>query len=188
MRIAQIAPPWFSVPPTGYGGIEWVVALLADGLTDRGHLVTLFAPGGSVTKAKLVSEFADPPGGSKLGQAWFEAIQAISAYAHKDEFDIIHDHTGIVGPSIGANLRGQPPVVHTLHGPFTEQAKRIYRALSGPLHVVAISESQRSGCPDLNYAGTVYNGIDVNLYPFRTDKEDYLLFLGRINKEKGPEI
>ena len=44
MRIAVIAPPWYSVPPGGYGGIEWVVSLLADGLTDRGHEVTLFAP------------------------------------------------------------------------------------------------------------------------------------------------
>ena len=37
MRIAVIAPPWYAIPPSGYGGIEWVVALLADGLTDRGH-------------------------------------------------------------------------------------------------------------------------------------------------------
>ena len=35
MRIALIAPPWYAIPPSGYGGIEWVVALLADGLTDR---------------------------------------------------------------------------------------------------------------------------------------------------------
>jgi hypothetical protein len=47
MRLAVIAPPWYPVPPSGYGGIEWVVALLADGLTDRGHDVTLFAPPGS---------------------------------------------------------------------------------------------------------------------------------------------
>ncbi len=39
MRIALIAPPWYTIPPSGYGGIEWVVALLADGLTDRGHEV-----------------------------------------------------------------------------------------------------------------------------------------------------
>jgi glycosyltransferase involved in cell wall biosynthesis len=43
MRIAVVAPPWYPVPPSGYGGIEWVVSLLADGLTERGHEVTLFA-------------------------------------------------------------------------------------------------------------------------------------------------
>jgi len=53
MRIAQVAPPWLAVPPQGYGGIEWVVALLADGLAERGHDVTLFATGDSRTKARL---------------------------------------------------------------------------------------------------------------------------------------
>ena len=47
LRIAVLAPPWFAVPPTGYGGIEWVVSLLADGLADAGHDVTLFASGDS---------------------------------------------------------------------------------------------------------------------------------------------
>jgi hypothetical protein len=37
VRIALIAPPWYTIPPSGYGGIEWVVALLADGLSERGH-------------------------------------------------------------------------------------------------------------------------------------------------------
>ena len=53
LRIGVISPVWFPVPPTGYGGIEWVVWLLADGLVDAGHDVTLFASGDSHTKAKL---------------------------------------------------------------------------------------------------------------------------------------
>ena len=63
MRIAQVAPPWLAVPPAGYGGIEWVVALLADGLVDRGHEVTLFATGDSETKAKLEFFFEKAPEG-----------------------------------------------------------------------------------------------------------------------------
>jgi hypothetical protein len=53
MRIAVMSPVWFPVPPTGYGGIELVVSLLADGLADAGHDVTLFASGDSLTKAEL---------------------------------------------------------------------------------------------------------------------------------------
>src|SRR5207245_148667 len=88
MRIAQIAPPWFAVPPSGYGGIELVVALLADGLTEQGHDVTLFASGGSQTKATLVSPMADPPDPALLGNPWFDAYHALSAYlAIGDEFD-----------------------------------------------------------------------------------------------------
>ena len=57
MKIAILAPPWFAVPPSGYGGIEWIVWLLADGLADQDHDVTLFASGDSHTKAKLEAVF-----------------------------------------------------------------------------------------------------------------------------------
>jgi hypothetical protein len=63
VRVTVIAPPWYAIPPSGYGGIEWVVALLADGLVDRGHEVILFAPPGSQAEAELV-----PP----LGACWWD--------------------------------------------------------------------------------------------------------------------
>ncbi len=57
MRIAEIAPPWVKVPPEAYGGIEWIVSILCDGLVDRGHEVTLYATADSETKASLRSSF-----------------------------------------------------------------------------------------------------------------------------------
>ena len=51
MRIGMIAPPWFPLPPQRYGGIEFVVSLLTEGLVARGHDVTLFASGDSETQA-----------------------------------------------------------------------------------------------------------------------------------------
>ena len=53
LRIAQIAPLWVTVPPKKYGGIERIVAMLCDGLVEKGHEVTLFAASGSKTKAKI---------------------------------------------------------------------------------------------------------------------------------------
>ena len=53
MRIAILSPVWFPVPPTRYGGIEWIVSLLADGLVERGHDVTLFASGDSKTSTTI---------------------------------------------------------------------------------------------------------------------------------------
>ena len=50
LKIAQIAPLWFEVPPKKYGGIERVVAQLCNGLVERGHDVTLFGAPGSKTK------------------------------------------------------------------------------------------------------------------------------------------
>jgi glycosyltransferase involved in cell wall biosynthesis len=72
MRIAVVAPPWYPVPPNGYGGIEWVVALLADGLTERGHEVTLFAPPGSETEAQLVPPLREVPPEELIGDPWYE--------------------------------------------------------------------------------------------------------------------
>jgi glycosyltransferase involved in cell wall biosynthesis len=187
MRIALIAPPWYPVPPTGYGGIEWVVALLADGLADRGHEVTLFAPAGSTTRARLVSPLGEAPPPDSIGNPWYEASHAVAAYEQGEEFDLLHDHTGPVGVSIGA-LTGCP-VVHTLHGPFTEAARMLYGRLARHLWFVAISESQRSlGPTDLRLAGVVYNGMAMERYPYREDKEDFVLFLGRADEEKAPDL
>ena len=66
MRIAQVAPPWLAVPPKRYGGIEWVIALLADGLVEDGHDVTLFATGDSTTKAKLEYVYEKAPGSEAI--------------------------------------------------------------------------------------------------------------------------
>jgi glycosyltransferase involved in cell wall biosynthesis len=187
VRIALIAPPWYRVPPSGYGGIEWVVALLADGLTDRGHDVTLFAPPGSETEAELVSPLAEVPPQEVIGDPWYEAAHAVPAYDRADEFDLLHDHTGPVGASIGA--MSEAPTVHTLHGPFTEQAHMLYSRVARRHWFVAISERQRSmGPPNLRWAGVVYNGIPMDRYPLRADKGDYLFFLGRADEEKAPHL
>jgi glycosyltransferase involved in cell wall biosynthesis len=185
MRIAQIAPPWFTVPPSGYGGIEMVVSLLTEGLVARGHDVTLFASGGSRTKADLVTPLDHPPDPSLLGNVWFDAYHALSAYLAVEDFDVVHDHSGVVGPSLGA-LAGCPPVVHTLHGPWTESARRCYSLIQDRVHLVAISEAQRRDHPDLRYAGVVYNGIDVSVYPYQDEKDDFLVYIGRANPDKGP--
>jgi glycosyltransferase involved in cell wall biosynthesis len=187
MRIALIAPPWYTIPPSGYGGIEWVVALLADGLTDRGHEVTLFAAPGSGTKARLVSPLDEEPPRDAIGDPWYEASHIVSVYEHGDEFDILHDHTGPVGVSVGA--LSDCPTIHTLHGPFTEQTLMLYRRVARQHWFVAISESQRSMAPpDLRWAGVVYNGILMDRYPLREDKDDFLFFLGRADEEKAPHL
>jgi glycosyltransferase involved in cell wall biosynthesis len=189
MKIAEIAPPWFAVPPLGYGGIELVVALLADGLADRGHDVTLFASGGSQTRAKLVSPLLDPPDPAVLGNPWLDAYHAVSSYLTiGDDFDVVHDHSGVAGPAMGALQRGHPPVVHTLHGPWTELTRRYYALIHDHVHLVAISEAQRADNPDVKYAGVVHNGIELDDYVFRAEKDDFLIYIGRANPDKGPGI
>jgi glycosyltransferase involved in cell wall biosynthesis len=186
MRIAEIAPASLTVPPQGYGGIELVVALLADGLVDEGHDVTLFASGGSRTRARLVSPLPEAPGTENM-EAPIEMSHTLEAYGIAEEFDIIHDHT-LLGPAMGAMLDGTPPVVHTLHGPWTPTMRRYYGMLDERVDLVAISRTQQRLNKDVRYAGMVYNGIDLDELPLREEKGDYLVFLGRSNPDKGPEL
>ena len=100
LRVAVLAPPWFAVPPTGYGGIEWVVSLLADGLADAGHDVTLFASGDSRTRAKLHAVFETAPS-ELIGRTFWELQHVISCYERYDQFDVINDHSGPPSATIG---------------------------------------------------------------------------------------
>jgi glycosyltransferase involved in cell wall biosynthesis len=187
VRIAVVAPGWFPVPPEGYGGIELVVALLADGLVERGHDVTLFAAAGSQTKAHLAPQLWDPPERCELGNPWLDAAHALATYLQIDDsYDVVHDHAGVMGPACAAMLRGRLPVVHTLHGPWTEATRRLYSVVNRHVDLVAISDSQAAENPDVSYAGTVYNGVDVALYPYRTEKEDFLVYIGRATPDKAP--
>ena len=187
MRVAVVAPVWFAVPPTGYGGIELVVSLLADGLVEAGHDVTLFASGGSRTKAALVSPMSEPPDPRELGNAWYDGYHALAAYLQVSGYDVVSDHAGIVGPICGALLPAGPPVAHTLHGPWTEHNRPLYSLVSRHVHLVAISDAQRAANLDVPYAGTVHNGIELAKYPFRAEKERSLVYIGRANPDKGPK-
>jgi len=189
MRILEIAPPWFTVPPTGYGGIEQVVAQLTDGLVDAGHDVTLLASGGSTSKATVQTVFDVPPS-AELGSTCHELIHVVAGYHRRAAFDVIHDHSGFTGAAFGALLDG-PPVVHTLHGPWVPEVEVFHRGLGDALHRVAISEDQRFRAPEgVLVEHMVHNGISLTEHPFRAepDADRHLAFVGRANVEKGPEV
>lgn len=189
MRILEIAPPWFTVPPTGYGGIEQVVAQLTDGLVDAGHDVTLLASGGSTSKATIQTVFGVPPS-AELGSTCHELIHVVAGYHRRDEFEVIHDHSGFIGVALGALLDG-PPVVHTLHGPWGAEVEVFHRSIGDAVHRVAISEDQRSRAPEgVTVGHMVHNGISLTEHRFRVeaDADRHLAFVGRANVEKGPEV
>lgn len=187
LRVALLAPPYIPVPPPGYGGIERVVALLADGLVARGHDVTLFAAAGSATAARLVVPLPVAPvlgDAESLGE---ELAHVTAAYLDAGSYHVVHDHTGS-GPLLGALVAGGTPVVHTLHGPWTERSRRRCALVHDRVHLVAISDAQRSANSSVRYAATVHNGIDLSAHPFVAEKEDYLVFVGRVSPEKRPEL
>jgi glycosyltransferase involved in cell wall biosynthesis len=148
--------------------------------------VTLFAAPGSTTKAELVTTFAEPLDPRVLGNPWYDAYHALSAYLRVDDFDVVHDHAGIIGPVCAVMLRGHPPVVHTLHGPWTDEARLLYSLVNGRVHLVAVSDAQAAENPDVRYAAIVHNGIHVDSYTYRGVKDEYVVYIGRANPDKGP--
>lgn len=189
MRIAQIAPLWERVPPLGYGGTELVVSLLTDELVRRGHEVTLFASGDSITLAKLQSVY---PYALRLDSSIkeyniYEMLELALVYEQAQTFDVIHSHIGCSALPY-ANLV-KTPTVTTLHGIFTHDNEKMFQHTKNQPYV-SISNSQREFRLGLNYVATVYNGIDISSHKFYPQLEElpYLAFLGRISPEKGTHL
>ena len=190
LRVAVLAPPWIAVPPTAYGGIEAVVAILCDELVARGHDVTLFAAPGSRSRAQVHCplESSHP---HTIGSALYESDHVASALDEIDRaarrgrpFDVIHDHSGFTALAMSA--RTGTPVVHTLHGAFTQQTASFYARHGHKAHLVAISHSQFDLAPGgVRPAAVVPNPLIVEKWPLRREKQDYLLWMGRMDPVKG---
>ena len=114
MRIAMVSPLEMRVPPVGYGGTELVVSLLTEELVSRGHDVTLFASGDSLTNANLVSGCSHFLRGSARNTAILTMLNVIRCLEQADKFDIIHNHTTFEGMATASLVK--TPMLTTLHG------------------------------------------------------------------------
>jgi glycosyltransferase involved in cell wall biosynthesis len=187
MRIAQVAPLFESVPPRLYGGTERVVSALTEELVARGHDVTLFASGDSVTAAKLVacSERSLRLDGTARDHVAFTTMELAEVFDRASEFDLIHNHADYFAFPFARH--SQTPVVTTTHGRLDQpETQRIYRYFRDAA-LMSISHSQRRPLPDLNWAATVYNGVDMSRFHLRREPGTYLAFLGRISPDKRPD-
>jgi glycosyltransferase involved in cell wall biosynthesis len=185
MKVAIISPAWFPVPPPRYGGIEWIIALLADGLVEAGHEVTLFASGDSETKAELVSVFPEAPS-RFIGTTLYELHHALACFERATEFDVINDHSGPLAAAVGGAV--STPAVHTVHGPLDTRAGELYEQVarvSPNVGLISVSLNQRKPRPDLPWVANCHNALDLSAYPVHPHRGDYLLFLGRMSPDKG---
>jgi glycosyltransferase involved in cell wall biosynthesis len=186
MRIAQVAPPFESVPPTRYGGTERVVSTLTEELVRRGHDVTLFASGDSRTAARLEPTVDEAvwhrqPPLSDLNPFWSMTLDAI--WAHVNDFDVIHSHLDYWGFPLAHHA--PTPVLTTLHARLDlPELQPLYRRFHD-VPLVSISDAQRQPVGWANFVATVYHGIELDQLTFNPASGRYLAFLGRISPEKG---
>ena len=187
MRIAQVAPLYESVPPRLYGGTERVVSYLTEELVRQGHEVTLFASGDSLTNAELVpicphalrldDRVVDPLA--------YHILQLEKVFSRTDAFDIIHFHTDYLHFPLSRLARESH--VTTLHGRLDLPDLPVLYRQFADMPVISVSDAQRQPLPWINWQGTVYHGLPLDLYSLNQGPGNYLAFLGRISPEKRVE-
>ncbi|MCL5017130.1 MAG: glycosyltransferase family 4 protein [Patescibacteria group bacterium] len=198
LKIAQIAPLWFTIPPKKYGGIERIVAELCDGLVDKGHDVTLFAAPGSKTKAKLISVFPKPliEGGVSWSDPFWNLRNLAKAYemADKGEFDIIHSHMD-VWTLFFQNLT-KVPTISTMHNSLLKTGveinkdfrMRLYNEERKNSNIAFISRSAKDqSAIKFKSSLVIYNGINLKHFKFNPVGGDHFIWVSRIDDYKGIE-
>ncbi len=192
LRIAQLAPVIYPVPPGGTGGTERVVSDLTEALVAMGHQVTLIAPADSVTTARHL--FAHPSlkalearhGRVAPGvPAALEAAQLGLLRQHLDEFDIVHchgefAHAAVLGDRIGCSLT-------TVHWRLDELDRQLFFRSFPTLPVAAISAAQARDLPPSNLAGIVHHGIPVDRFRVGPGGRG-VAFIGRMTDQKRPDV
>ncbi|GAA2530164.1 glycosyltransferase family 4 protein [Pilimelia columellifera] len=186
LRIAMVAPPWCEVPPTGYGGLEQVVASLTDALVERGHHVTLFGAGErSSTRATFVSTGPIQYDAMNWALPELDHVVRVNEMIDRGRFDIVHDHTN-VGP-VTAPQRSVPTVV-TVHNNPRGQLGSYLSRLDRRVGLVAISYAQRRLAPYLPWSAVVHHGIPAQGSARLTPGDGPVLWLARFCPDKAPEL
>src|SRR5438874_10292692 len=183
-RVAVLSPIAWRTPPRQYGAWETVASNITEGLVARGWDVTLFASRDSVTRAHLhavVDKGYEED--SAVDPKVAEYLHISEAFERAAEFDLIHSHYDFMALAYSRLVK--TPVLTTIHGFSSPKILPVYRKYAGG-YFVSISNSDRM--PGLNYVGTVYNGIDLSLYPFQPTGGEDLIFLGRIHPDKGVHL
>ncbi|MFC3501111.1 glycosyltransferase family 4 protein [Micromonospora krabiensis] len=185
----MVVPPWLSVPPPGYGGLEQVVAGLVDALDELGHDVTLFGAGEEHGTAARSFVSTEPTlQFERLGEALPELahLARVDHLIGPGDFDVIHDHTTI-GPLIAG--RRAVPTVATIHGNPVGEYGAVLSETDQGVGLVAISHAQRRLNTGLPWVGTVHNGLDIRAIPRKSAPgPGPVLWLARFSPDKGPEV
>ena len=186
MRIALVAPVAQPVPPPRSGSIETVTALLANGLVARGHEVTLFATGDSVTDAGLHALF--PRGYNQDPALWpwelCELLNLAAAVERAERFDVIHYQAEYAPIALAYDRTSPAPVLQTMHhAPTPPEVALWMHYRNAPF--VAISSTQAKLMTGLNVVATIHHALDMEAFAFCEASGGYLLFLGRFTEGKG---
>ena len=182
MKVAVLAPVAWRTPPRHYGPWEQVASNIAEGLIKKGVEVTLFATGDSVTAGTLdaICEKGYEEDRTQDAKV-LECLHISNLMEKADQFDLIHNNFDFLPLTYSGLIK--TPLITTIHGFSSPKIIPVYKKYNDRGYYVSISNSDRS--PELEYIGTVYNGLDTRDFTFIEKPEDYLLYFGRIHPDKG---
>lgn len=194
---------WPTLPPQSvFYAPLWIAYYTAEGLAEKGHDVFYFGSKESKLKnSKLISfNFKAikynkdiKPLLSKANELvvnFYEQMMISRIYQmnQKVKFDIIHIHP--YRRCLPMALLAKTPTVITIHDPIVGFNKcQLAETKSIPqVNLISISDAQRKPLPGLNYAATVYHGIDLDKFKFNPKPKDYFVAAGRFVPEKGIDL
>ena len=186
MHIALTVDPEIPVPPKLYGGIERVVDMLAHGLVDRGHEVTVFAHPDSATAGSFVP-WRGRDSRSRIDTARNAATLARQVL--RGRFDLLHSFSRVayLAPILALPI----PKLMTYQREISRRSIKVGQTLSrGTLWFSAVSRSMMRDVVDVGTWRLVYNGVPLLRYEFipHADAAAPFVFLGRVEEIKGPHL
>ena len=211
VRVLVNAGPWLEVPPTGYGGIENVVATLVPELRALGAWVVLATIRTSTLEADDYVWTLDEPHLSEVAQPYNRTAGVAMAHMHAvtaalrsrrvGPIDVVHDHLEVVGPAMFAAMGVQcPPVLQTLHWDLAKHGE-FYRTFGGGGRVgfAAVSQAQLDRAPAnlrRQTLGVVPLGVPAPVRPAgqpattgsASPSSGPVVVLARITRDKGQDI
>ncbi|UEG54924.1 glycosyltransferase family 4 protein [Mucilaginibacter daejeonensis] len=182
MRVAVLSPVAWRTPPRHYGPWEQVASNIAEGMVKKGADVTLFATGDSVTAGKLdaICEAGYEEERNQDAKV-LECLHISNLMEKADQFDLIHNNFDFLPLTYSRLIK--TPVITTIHGFSSQRIIPVYKKYNDSSHYVSISNADRS--PELDYIGTVYNGLNTCEFDFSANADEHLLYFGRIHHDKG---
>lgn len=182
MRVAVLSPVAWRTPPRHYGPWEQVASNIAEGMINKGVEISLFATGDSITQGSLESVCATGYEEDRTQDAKvLECLHISNLMEKADQFDLIHNNFDFLPLTYSGLIK--TPVITTIHGFSSSRIIPVYKKYNKTSHYVSISNADRSR--ELDYLGTVYNGLNVSEFAFTEKADDYLVYFGRIHHDKG---
>ncbi len=186
MRVGIVAPPFIPVPPREYGGTELFIADLASALQSKGVDIVLYTNGESTIGVQKKFLFRESQWPLKTNDYAELKEMEHTTWAVKDaaaDCDLLHLNSTI---GLTCSRLTSLPFVYTMHHPTDRRLSEAYSRLP-EVNYVCISDDQRSR-ESLPKITTIHHGIDFSKYALRTQKEQYLSFIGRIAPIKGTHL